>query len=168
MKKILLSKNYFFLGLVGFPLLLVEGIYGFTNFNLNAVIVSALILVLLMAIVCLYLINVGGTTITYDKEKQLLKRKGFFCGYKYSLKVSEIKNVVFAYIPFFGKLIIFIDDKFPEIELKYRFDFVSKRGFVSIPNNEKNMELVRTFWDKPIEDIGDLREILLKNKKIDL
>ena len=46
------------------------------------------------------------------------------------------------------------------------FDIGSKRAFLCVINNKKNMEWVRTFWDKPIEDIGDLREILFKKKKI--
>ena len=94
----------------------------------------------------LLMLNRFGCKIIYNEEEQIIIRKGFICGYKYQLKIEDIKEIIIASFPKETTYYIFIDS------YNTKYDGGSKKSFIRIEKNENNLKFIKQFWDKPIKN----------------
>ena len=109
-------------------------------------IMSILILLLILPLI-LFLVIYGNRLaciVTYDADKNMLYRRGFFGGYRYQLKVEDIEEVVATSIYREGTFYILIDS------YNNSYNGLSKKSFIKLPRNKKNFELIKQFWHKPV------------------
>jgi len=110
-------------------------------------------------ILSIWALNRGAYKVLYDKEKGVLCRKGFICGFKLELNVkTDIKGV--ATIQFFrgGEYYVIVD------VYNNSYDIVTKKSYIALERNEKNLEFIRQFWDEPIRDLGLYLPPYVQNK----
>ena len=84
------------------------------NNQTNMILVSSVLLVEFICFVSLIglMLNRFGYKIIYNADERTIMRKGFICGYKYQLKIDDIKEVIIATFPketVCIKLIIYAD-----------------------------------------------------------
>ena len=91
-------------------------------------------------------LNRFGYKITYNEDERTIQRKGFICGYKYIVKIEDIKNIVTATFPKETTYYVIIDSH------NTKYDGGSKKSFIRIEKNEDNLKFIKQFWDKPIEN----------------
>ena len=94
----------------------------------------------------LFLLNRFGCKIIYNEEEQIIIRKGFICGYKYQLKIDDIKEVIIATFPKETTYYVIVD------LYNTKYDGGSKKSFIRIEKNENNLKFIKQFWDKPIKN----------------
>jgi len=93
----------------------------------------------------LFMLNRFGCKIIYNEEEQIIIRKGFICGYKYQLKIDDIKEVIIATFPKETTYYVIVD------LYNTKYDGGSKKSFIRIEKNENNLKFIKQFWDKPIK-----------------
>ena len=118
------------------------------NNQTNMIIVSSVLLVGFICFVYLYglMLNRFGYKIIYNAEERTIMREGFFCGYKYILKIEDIQDIVIAFFPRETTYYVIIDS------YNTKKDGGSKKSFIRIEQNEKNLKFIKQFWDKPIKN----------------
>ena len=118
------------------------------NSQTNMIIVFSVLFVGFICFISLFLfmLNRFGCKIIYNEEKQIIIRKGFICGYIYCLKIEDIKEIIIASFPKETTYYIFIDS------YNTKYDGGSKKSFIRIEKNEKNLEFIKQFWNKPIKN----------------
>lgn len=94
----------------------------------------------------LFMLNRLGCKIIYNEKEKTIIRKGFICGYKYIVKIEDIKEIIIASFPKETTYYVFIDS----INTKYAGGF--KKSFIRIEKNEKNLKFIKQFWNKPIKN----------------
>ena len=94
----------------------------------------------------LLMLNRFGCKIIYNEEEQIIIRKGFICGYKYQLKIDDIKEVIIATFPKETTYYVIVD------LYNTKYDGGSKKSFIRIEKNENNLKFIKKFWDKPIKN----------------
>ena len=94
----------------------------------------------------LLMLNRFGCKIIYNEEEQIIIRKGFICGYKYQLKIDDIKEVIIATFPKETTYYVIVD------LCNTKYDGGSKKSFIRIEKNENNLKFIQQFWDKPINN----------------
>ena len=94
----------------------------------------------------LLMLNRFGCKIIYNEEEKMIIRKGFICGYKYQLKIEDIKEIIIASFPKETTYYVLID------YTNTKYDGGSKKSFIRIEKNEKNQSFIKQFWDKPIKN----------------
>lgn len=94
----------------------------------------------------LLMLNRFGCKIIYNEEEQIIIRKGFICGYKYQLKIDDIKEVIIATFPKETTYYVIVD------LYNTKYDGGSKKSFIRIEKNENNLKFIKQFWDKPIKN----------------
>ena len=94
----------------------------------------------------LLMLNRFGCKIIYNEEEQIIIRKGFICGYKYQLKIEDIKEVIIATFPKETTYYVIVD------LYNTKYDGGSKKSFIRIEKNENNLKFIKQFWDKPIKN----------------
>ena len=94
----------------------------------------------------LLMLNRFGCKIIYNEEEQIIIRKGFICGYKYQLKIDDIKEVIIATFPKETTYYVIIDP------YNTKYDGGSEKSFIRIEKNENNLKFIKQFWDKPIKN----------------
>ena len=94
----------------------------------------------------LFMLNRFGCKIIYNEEEQIIIRKGFICGYKYQLKIDDIKEVIIATFPKETTYYVIVD------LYNTKYDGGSKKSFIRIEKNENNLKFIKQFWDKPIKN----------------
>ncbi len=118
------------------------------NNQTNMIIVSSVLLVEFICFVSLLglMLNRFGYKIIYNEEEKMIIRKGFICGYKYQLKIEDIKEIIIASFPKETTYYVLID------YTNTKYDGGSKKSFIRIEKNEKNQSFIKQFWDKPIKN----------------
>ena len=94
----------------------------------------------------LLMLNRFGCKIIYNEEEQIIIRKGFICGYKYQLKIDDIKEIIIATFPKETTYYVIVD------LYNTKYDGGSKKSFIRIERNENNLKFIKQFWDKPIKN----------------
>lgn len=114
----------------------------------NMIIVYSILLIEFSCFIPLFLLilNRFGCKIIYNEEKQIIIRKGFICGYEYCLRIEDIKEIIIASFPKETTYYIFIDS------YNTKYDGGSKKSFIRIEKTEQNLDFIKKFWNKPIEE----------------
>ena len=92
--------------------------------------------------------NVISCRVWYDSEKNELYRKGFLVGYKYKLKIEDVKDV-FIYVtapPGVTEYIIISAHNDRNIK-----KIVNKKPIIRVLNTERNREILLDFWARPLD-----------------
>lgn len=118
------------------------------NNQINMIIVYSVLFVEFSCFISLLLLmlNRFGCKIIYNEEEKMIIRKGFICGYKYQLKIEDIKEIIIASFPKETTYYVLID------YTNTKYDGGSKKSFIRIEKNEKNQSFIKQFWDKPIKN----------------
>ena len=141
-----------FFGIVLFSFLTIVSLFylfnSIINYQRNMIMVYLGLIVGFSCFISLYLfmLNRFGCKIIYNEEKQIIIRKGFICGYKYCLKIEDIKEIIIASFPKETTYYIFIDS------YNTKCDGGFKKSFIRIEKNEKNLKFIKQFWNKPIKN----------------
>ena len=117
------------------------------NYQINMIMVYLGLIVGFSCFIFLFLfmLNRFGCKIIYNEEEQIIIRKGFICGYKYQLKIDDIKEVIIATFPKETTYYVIVD------LYNTKYDGGSKKSFIRIEKNENNLKFIKQFWDKPIK-----------------
>ena len=95
----------------------------------------ALGFLLVLMIASFFGFNRGGCTVIYDSEKSILKRKGFFFGYEYELKIEDIKEIVIVFVALERTTnYIFVDAYNTRYESGYKKSFIRLKRMILTPS----------------------------------
>lgn len=89
----------------------------------------------------LFFLNRAGCIIFYDKEKKELKRRGFIFGYKYTLKVSDITDIIVVTLPKNDEYFIIID------QTKSKIEYGFKESYICIIKDNNSIEFISQFYN---------------------
>ena len=146
------------LGIVLFAILLLCSL-GFMLSNMNQnniVIVSVILITSYASIIAFFIIalNREGCTITYDRDKNMLYRKGYIHGYESQISVEEITEIIIVQLPKEKSYYVFVDPS----HTKY-FGFY-KKSFFKIERTKKHQEFIEQFWDKEINECKNYVDLI--------
>ena len=154
MKKIHRSKFassfliFTFIVHIPFTFIFIKVVFDMIEANNNAAIIALSIEFILLTaffIVSYIFFNKVGAIIIYDKDNNVLIRKGYLFGYKSTIKISDISKVVKVTLPKDNTYYVLIDN----IHSKYEGD--SNKSFYSITCSKESKEFIEQFWDEPLE-----------------
>ena len=148
--RFIIYLSFFGIVLLSFPTI-VSVFYLFNsiiNYQTNMIMVYIGLIVGFSCFIFLFLLmlNRFGCKIIYNEEEQIIIRKGFICGYKYQLKVDDIKEVIIATFPKETTYYVIVD------LYNTKYDGGSKKSFIRIEKTENNLKFIKQFWDKPIKN----------------
>ena len=148
--RFIIYLSFFGIVLLSFPTI-VSVFYLFNsiiNYQTNMIMVYLGLIVGFSCFIFLFLLmlNRFGCKIIYNEEEQIIIRKGFICGYKYQLKIDDIKEVIIATFPKETTYYVIVD------LYNTKYDGGSKKSFIRIEKNENNLKFIKQFWDKPIKN----------------
>ncbi len=92
-----------------------------------------------------FLFNRIGCIVWFDEKADTICRRGFFFGFNYCLKRSQIKDIVVATIPKQTKFFVIVD------ESNHSFEGLSKRSYIRLEYNPKNRVFIQKIWNKPLQ-----------------
>ncbi len=92
------------------------------------------------------MLNRFGYKIIYNENERTITRKGFICGYKYIIKIEDIKDVVVETFPKETTYYVIIDS------YNTKYEGGSIKSYVRIEKSEDNLKFIKQFWDKPIKN----------------
>ena len=115
--------------------------------NLSWLIFSIVMLVVftIFYILCYFMFNRMGSIIIYDKDNNILIRKGCLFGYKSTIKISDISKVVKVTLPKDNTYYVLIDN------IHSKYEGGSNKSFYSITCSKESKEFIEQFWDEPLE-----------------
>lgn len=148
--RFIIYLSFFGIVLFSFPTI-VSVFYLFNsiiNYQTNMIMVYLGLIVGFSCFIFLFLLmlNRFGCKIIYNEEEQIIIRKGFICGYKYQLKIEDIKDVIIATFPKETTYYVIVD------LYNTKYDGGSKKSFIRIEKTENNLKFIKQFWDKPIKN----------------
>ena len=148
--RFIIYLSFFGIVLFSFPTI-VSVFYLFNsiiNYQTNMIMVYFGLIVGFSCFIFLFLLmlNRFGCKIIYNEEEQIIIRKGFICGYKYQLKIDDIKEIIIATFPKETTYYVIVD------LYNTKYDGGSKKSFIRIEKNESNLKFIKQFWDKPIKN----------------
>ena len=148
--RFIIYLSFFGIVLFSFPTI-VSVFYLFNsiiNYQANMIMVYFGLIVGFSCFIFLFLLmlNRFGCKIIYNEEEQIIIRKGFICGYKYQLKIDDIKEVIIATFPKETTYYVIVD------LYNTKYDGGSKKSFIRIEKNESNLKFIKQFWDTPIKN----------------
>lgn len=148
--RFIIYLSFFGIVLFSFPTI-VSVFYLFNsiiNYQTNMIMVYIGLIVGFSCFIFLFLLmlNRFGCKIIYNEEEQIIIRKGFICGYKYQLKIEDIKEVIIATFPKETTYYVIVD------LYNTKYDGGSKKSFIRIEKTENNLKFIKQFWDKPIKN----------------
>ncbi len=148
--RFIIYLSFFGIVLFSFPTI-VSVFYLFNsiiNYQTNMIMVYLGLIVGFSCFIFLFLLmlNRFGCKIIYNEEEQIIIRKGFICGYKYQLKIEDIKEVIIATFPKETTYYVIVD------LYNTKYDGGSKKSFIRIEKTENNLKFIKQFWDKPIKN----------------
>ena len=148
--RFIIYLSFFGIVLFSFPTI-VSVFYLFNsiiNYQANMIMVYFGLIVGFSCFIFLFLLmlNRFGCKIIYNEEEQIIIRKGFICGYKYQLKIDDIKEIIIATFPKETTYYVIVDF------YNTKYDCGSKKSFIRIEKNESNLKFIKQFWDKPIKN----------------
>ena len=141
-----------FLGIVLFSFPTIVSVFylfnSIINYQTNMIMVYIGLIVGFSCFIFLFLLmlNRFGCKIIYNEEEQIIIRKGFICGYKYQLKIDDIKEIIIATFPKETTYYVIVD------LYNTKYDGGSKKSFIRIEKTENNLKFIKQFWDKPIKN----------------
>ena len=124
--------------------------------NEPIILISYISFFTLLDILCLFGLNRWGYKIFYDKEKNIIYRRGFLFGYKYQINLNDLIGVMEVSFPRENTFYILVDSK------NTKYDAGYKKSFIRIKKTENNLEFIRLFWDKQIIKIKEYSELFKK------
>ena len=113
------------------------------SFGLVLMIFAALL------VIGVFMLNRGCCKVIYDSDTQTIYRKGFICGYKYELKVENIKEIFVAPLPRDCTCFVIVDD------VNYQYE-LTKKSFIQLQKTKYNHTFIKQFWNKPITEYNYL------------
>ena len=96
-----------------------------------------------------FYLNRIGAIIIYDDKKNILIRKGYFFGYKSTIKVDDIIKIKKVTLPKDNSYYVLIDNK------HYKYEGGSKNSYFSITCSKESKEFIEQFWKEPLEKFYD-------------
>lgn len=148
--RFIIYLSFFGIVLFSFPTI-VSVFYLFNsiiNYQTNMIMVYLGLIVGFSCFIFLFMLmlNRFGCKIIYNADERIIMRKGFICGYKYQLKIDDIKEVIIATFPKEATYYVIVD------LYNTKYDGGSKKSFIRIEKNENNLKFIKQFWDKPIKN----------------
>lgn len=139
--RFIIYLSFFGIVLFSFPTI-VSVFYLFNsimNYQTNMIMVYLGLIVGFSCFIFLFLLmlNRFGCKIIYNEEEQIIIRKGFICGYKYQLKIDDIKEVIIATFPKETTYYVIVD------LYNTKYDGGSKKSFIRIEKNEDNLKFIK-------------------------
>ena len=121
-------------------------IYAFINKKMNEVIAYSVFLpeFLFFIVISFVVLNRHGCKVIYNPIENTITRKGFVCGYKYQLKIEDIREIIISSFPKENTCYVLVDS------VNTRYEGGYKNSFIRLEKNDKNAEFIKQFWDKPI------------------
>ena len=155
MQKIYSSKLTVYLLLIGMMVLVALGVIAIimlandVKSNNSAGIVAYLVC-LFVDLICLaflmIFLNRRGCKVWFDRDTYEVRRKGFFFGYEYRLRVSEIQDVVVVTVPHDATYYVLLD------KVKSKYEGGSDESYIRVECTPENKIFIRQFWDKTIRE----------------
>lgn len=154
MKKIHRSKFassfliFIFIFHITLTFIFIKLLFDMIEANNNAgMIAFSIVFILLTAffIVSYIFLNKFGAIIIYDKDNNVLIRKGYLFGYKSTVKISDISKVVKVTLPSDNTYYVLIDN------IHSKYEGGSNKSFYSITCSKESKEFIEQFWDEPLE-----------------
>ena len=99
---------------------------------------------LMVAALTIYILNRAGCKILYDPDRNILYREGLWWGYKYSLKVENIEEIIVVFLPKDDFYYLLLDPFQTKIESHYQ------KSYIRFKETPENLEFIKQFWNKPI------------------
>lgn len=90
--------------------------------------------------------NRFGYLVIYDSVNNTLSRRGLICGYKLTIKIDDIQDIIIATFSRETIYYVFIESQ------STKYDGGSKKSFIRIEKNKENLKFIEQFWDKPIKN----------------
>lgn len=110
-----------------------------------------------MTVASILYLNVTSCHVWYDREKKELYRKGFIGGYKYKLKIDDIKDVFIfeTFRPVTQYIVISANDNRNTQEGYYRFNKKNVKTVIMVLNTTNNQRILEEFWDRPLDFVKE-------------
>lgn len=154
MKKIHRSKFassfliFTFIVHIAFTFIFIKVVFDMIEANNNAAIIALSIEFILLTaffIVSYIFFNKVGAIIIYDKDNNVLIRKGYLFGYKSTIKISDILKVEKVTLSRDDTYYVLIDN------VHSKYEGGSNKSFYSITCSKESKEFIEQFWDEPLE-----------------
>ena len=93
-----------------------------------------------------FVANRFGYLVIYDSVNNTLSRRGLLCGYKLTINIDDVQDIIIGTFSKETTYYVFIDSR------SIKYDGGSKKSFIRIEKNENNLKFIRQFWDKTIKN----------------
>lgn len=93
-----------------------------------------------------FVANRFGYLVIYDSVNNTLSRRGLLCGYKLTINIDDVQDIIIGTFSKETTYYVFIDSR------SIKYDGGSKKSFLRIEKNEENLKFISQFWDKPIKN----------------
>ena len=93
-----------------------------------------------------FVANRFGYLVIYDSVNNTLSRRGLLCGYKLTINIDDVQDIIIGTFSKETTYYVFIDSR------SIKYDGGSKKSFLRIEKNEENLMFIAQFWDKPIKN----------------
>lgn len=93
-----------------------------------------------------FVANRFGYLVIYDSVNNTLSRRGLLCGYKLTINIDDVQDIIIGTFSKETTYYVFIDSR------SIKYDGGSKKSFLRIEKNEENLKFIAQFWDKPIKN----------------
>lgn len=154
MKKIFSSKTLLYFGFFGFVVMVAFVVlaitlfatqFGQSNFNQKFLYGALIGTSIVFTLAYSFLFNRIACVVWFDEKTDKICRRGFFFGFNYCLKRSQIKDIVIATIPKQTKFFVIVDER------NHSFEGLSKESYIRLEYNPRNRVFIQKFWNKPLQ-----------------
>ncbi len=148
------SKSIFIVGIAFFIFLMILSIFivalTFSSEDIVASIVLSIIIFsfsISMLISCLFVMNRECGKMWYDTKSKEICREGYIKFFKHTVKLENIKDIIIIPIYRAGLYFQLVEEE------NENYCKTSKKYPIRLPLNDKSIEFIKVFWDKPITKI---------------
>lgn len=145
------SKSIFIVGIAFFIFSMILSIFivalTFSSEDIVASIVLSIIIFsfsISMLISCLFVMNRECGKMWYDTESKEICREGYIKGFRHTVKLENIKDIIIIYVYRAGHYFQLVEEE------NENYGKTSKKYHILLPLTDKNIEFIKVFWDKPI------------------
>lgn len=155
MKKVYSSKLSVYFLLFGIMLLFALGVLSIVLMIANSKDgdssgVTVYLVCFLIDLLCIGLLmlvlNRYGCKVWFDRDTYEVRRQGFFCGYSYRLRVSDIEDVVVVTVKHDATYYILLD------KVNSKYEGGSNESYIRLEYTPENKVFIQQFWDKTIRE----------------